>query len=99
MKAFTVDSESASAFAARVNSALSGRTLGSFVSVEGRPNAFFVRFDRLGKSEVEYRVTPVGDGFSAELAKESIAFAHRPFRAEIEGKLLKLVEKLGAKAR
>lgn len=98
MKSFTISTESSVAFASRVNTALNGRTLGSFVSVEGRPDAFFVRFDRLGKSEVEYAVTPLGDGFRAELKKESIAFAHRPFRTEIEGKLKKLVEKLGAKA-
>lgn len=97
MKAFTVSNESPLVFAARVSEALKGRSLGSIVSVEGRPDAFLVRFDRLGKSEVEYRVVADGPGFRATVAKESIAFAHRAFRSDIEGRLVKLVEKLGAK--
>jgi len=99
MKTFTVETESCPAFAARVSTALSGRSLGSFVSVEGRDDKFIVRFDRLGKSEMEYAITPVGSGFRAEAKRESIALAHRPFRSEIEGKLVKLVETLGARVK
>src|SRR5690242_14583522 len=97
MKTFSLENESPLVFASRVSEALRGRSLGSIVSVEGRSDAFFVRFDRLGKSEVEYRVTPVGGGFRAEVARESIAFAHRAFRSDIESRLDKLVVKLGAK--
>jgi hypothetical protein len=97
MKAFEVQNQSPGDFLTAVHNALNGRSLGSIASVKRDGSDVVVAFSKLGSSEVRYRVTERDGGFRCEKTSEKIALAHRAFRGEIEGKLGKVLEKLGAR--
>lgn len=97
MKAFEVTGKSPADFLSAMQSALSGRALGEIVSIRRDGGDVVVAFSKLGSSEVRYRIVERDAGFRCERTTEKIAFAHKAFRGEIEGKIAKLLEKLGAR--
>ena len=85
-------------FLDQVKAKLQGRSFAEVLSLEKRGSQLFVIINKMGKSEIQFDIRETeGRSFTAELAKESIAFAHRMFRKEFEEKLQKLVESTGAK--
>src|SRR6478609_5505847 len=97
MNTFEVANQGADAFVDAIQKALGSRKLGDFVAFEKRGDAIVLLFTRLGTSEIHFTVTPVGSGFRAKSSSEKIAFAHRAFRGEFESRVVRLLEKAGAK--
>ena len=97
MKTFEVVSVSADDFLKQVAEAIAGRELGSMTKLQKSGNEISVTISKMGTTELKYGIEQAGAGFKASLKSEKVAFAHRPFRADIEGKLQNVMEKLGAK--
>lgn len=97
MKTFEVATASADDFLKQVIEAIHGRELGNMTTLQKSGNEITVTISKLGTTELKYLLEPLSTGFKAALKSEKIAFAHRPFRADIEGKLQRVMEKLGAK--
>lgn len=97
MQAFEVSDSSPDVFLVKVREALTGRALGQIASLSREGQELVVKFSRLGTSEVRYRIDTVGAGFRATKSSEKIALAHRAFRDDIESRLQKTLEKLGAR--
>ena len=97
MKAFDVSNSTPADFLASFQGALKGRALGDIVSMRRDGGDVLITFSRLGTSEVRFKVTEREGGFRCERGAEKIAFAHKAFRGEIESKVAKVLEKLGAK--
>ena len=96
MKSFSVTNTNAKAFVEKVNQQLSGRELGKIVSIAHSGNEITIRFSKLGTTELSYKLSGGEDGFTAELHGEKIAFAHNPFKSEIERKLTAVLKRIGA---
>jgi hypothetical protein len=84
-------------FLAKVEAAIEGREIAKIVSFKGSPSEIVVIFSKLGTTEIKYEVKPDGQGFAATLKSEKIALAHRPFKADIESKLMGVMERIGAR--
>ena len=97
MKSFEVASTSSDDFLKQVVETIAGRELGNITTLSKLGNEIIVTISKLGTTELKYALENSGAGFKASLKSEKIAFAHRPFRADIEGKLQRVMEKLGAK--
>lgn len=97
MKSFEVKGDSPDAFIAKVMTAIGGRDLGKIVSFKHASGEMSVIFSKLGTTEIKYSVDQTGEGFKAALKSEKVALAHRPFRSDIEGKLISVMKKLGAR--
>ena len=74
---------------------LGGRELGNMVSFQSSSNGLTVVISKLGTSKLEFSRSDSGDRTSFELVKEKIAFAHKPFKDEVTGKLASVIEKAG----
>jgi hypothetical protein len=97
MKSFGMQSGTHSEFVGKVTESLQGRELGKIVSLEATPQEVIVTFSKLGTSEIVYTCSAASaGGFHATLKGEKIAFTHRAFRSDMESKLAKVMEKLGA---
>lgn len=97
MKSFEHASVSADEFVQKVKAVIANRELGKMTTIAKAGDEIVVTISKMGTTEIRYAVAAVGSGFKAHLSNEKIAFAHRPFRADIEGKLQSVMEKLGAK--
>lgn len=84
-------------FVERIRGAIAGREIEKIVSFRSAPQEIVVIFSKLGTTEIKYDVKPQGDGFVATLASEKVALAHRPFKADMESKLVAVMQKIGAK--
>ena len=80
-----------------VRKALAGRELGKLATFGVSGNTITVTFSKLGTTELVYDVIAKGSGFLATLKSEKVAFAHRPFRGNIESKLRGVMERCGSK--
>ena len=99
MKTFEVSENlTVSQFLDRVKNAISGRSLGDIVTIKETDGKILVTIQKLGTSELQFQVQKKdAGGFLATLSGEKIAFTHKPLRKDVEGKLQKLLESLGAK--
>lgn len=97
MKTIESESQSPQAFIDGVRAAIEGREIAKIASFRVSPTEIAVVFSKLGTTELVYDVKTKGAGFVASLKSEKVAFAHRAFRADIEGKLRRVMEKCGAK--
>jgi hypothetical protein len=98
MKSIECETMGPEEFIEKVRAAIAGREIGKIASFKVAPGAITVVFSKLGTTELTYKVTKKGAGFVAMLDKEKIAFAHRPFKADIEAKLAGVMVKCGGKA-
>ncbi|MCA2961623.1 MAG: hypothetical protein IOD12_15340 [Silvanigrellales bacterium] len=97
MKTIESETQGPQAFIDGVRAALEGREISKIASFRVSATEIAVIFSKLGTTELVYDVKPKGSGFVASLKSEKVAFTHRAFRADIEGKLRKVMEKCGAK--
>lgn len=81
----------------KIETALSGRSLGDMVSFNEKPSAIEVVISKLGTSTLTFDAKKNKDGFDLNLAQEKIAFAHRAFKDEVKSKLVSVIEKAGGK--
>lgn len=96
IKGFEVKGVSADDFVKKITSELSSRELGKIVSLKKEGGEILVIFSKLGTSEIRFNLESLQDGFKVALKNEKIAFAHKPFRAEMEAKLASVLTKNGA---
>lgn len=97
IKSFEVNGMGAEEFLRKITQELSSRELGKIVSLRKDASDLVVMFSKLGTSEIRYDIQAAEDGFKVSLKSEKIAFAHKPFRAEMEAKLASVLAKNGAK--
>lgn len=97
IKSFSVSSGTANDFIKKVTDSLSGRELGKIASVSLSGENVVIKFSKLGTSEVIFNLNKDTNGFKCTHQSEKIAFTHKAFRSDIEGKLSKVLELNGAK--
>ena len=96
MKSFKVQSKKVSEFVKLFEEAVAGRELGSMVCIQLKEAQVVVTIQKMGTSEMVFSLDSDSLGFKATKTSEKIALVHRPFRAEIEGKIAKVMTSLGA---
>jgi hypothetical protein len=74
---------------------LRGRKLGDLSTLTLRNNQLTVTISKLGTSTLTFLVQPRGADTDISLTQEKLALTHKPFRAEVETKVLRLVERAG----
>ncbi len=99
MKSFEVsESTTVAQFIEKVRLSIKDRSIGEIVSLKETGNQIVVTIQKLGTSEMRFNVkSNASGGFLATFESEKIAFAHKPFRGDVEGKLAQVLESLGAK--
>lgn len=96
LKKFTVTQSAPQQFFDKIKSLIESRDLGKIVSFNLAGKELTLIFSKLGTSQIKYKIEEQNGGFSATFDTEKIAFAHRPFRGDIEEKLARVMQKLGA---
>lgn len=96
IKGFEVNGLALEEFVSKITDELAGRELGKIVSLKKDGADLLVVFSKLGTSEIRFQVETASQGFKVALKSEKIAFAHKPFRAEMEAKLASVLTKNGA---
>ena len=81
----------------KIQSALSGRSLGDLVSFHEKPEGIEVTISKLGTSTLFFSAKKAKEGFDLSLSQEKIAFAHKAFKDEVKSKLASVIEKAGGK--
>jgi|GEM_PF-591579 len=97
MKSIQTEGMNTQDFVDKMKGALEGREIGKIVSFRATASEIVVVFSKLGTTEITYSVAPAGTGFMATLKNEKVAFAHKPFRTDMEAKLMHIMKKIGAK--
>ena len=82
---------------ADIQAAMGGRQLAEMVDFDLGNNGLLVTISKMGKSTLQFAESPNGDGLTYSLAKEKIAFTHKPFKDEVTEKILNVIEKAGGK--
>jgi hypothetical protein len=96
IKSFQVQNASPEEFIRKITDALSGRELGKIASMSLSGNNIVVTFSKLGKTEVIFSLTKESDKFTCNHQSEKVALTHRALRGDIESKLAKVLESVGA---
>ena len=96
IKSFQVQNSNSQEFIAKVTNALSGRDLGKIASMSVSGENMLISFSKLGKSEVVFAIVQEGASFTCTHKSEKIAFTHKALRNDIEAKLAKVLESVGA---
>ena len=78
-----------------INGHLSGRELGKMVNLKLEGSDLVVLIQKMGTSELRFTGTVADGKVEYDLKKEKIAFAHKPFKDEVIGKIKKIVEACG----
>jgi hypothetical protein len=97
MKSIELETMLHTEFVEKLKAALAGREIAKIVSFRTAPEEITVIFSKLGTTEIKYQVVSKASGFVATLATEKVALAHRPFKSEIQAKLVSAMQKIGAK--
>ncbi len=96
IKSFAVQNSTPENFISKITEALSGRDLGKIASMAISGENLLITFSKLGKSEVTFTLKKDAANFSCEHKAEKIAMTHKVLRNDIEAKLAKVLESVGA---
>lgn len=96
IKSFQVQNATPEEFITKITDALAGRELGKIASMTLAGENVLVTFSKLGKSEVTFALKKESNQFTCNHLSEKIALTHRALRGDIEGKLAKVLESVGA---
>ncbi len=95
MQSFEVRNESCGSFVGRCNEAISDKDAGHVLTVAFDGAQLVVSFNYLGRSTLCYEITPIPNGFRADLLRKKISTLHAPFRKAFDERFEKVVQDLG----
>jgi len=84
-------------FVAAIRAKLAARDFDRYVSVSLDGDRLGVELRWMGTTRFDYRTSPLGDGFRAELVDQRVAALHAPFAARFEGYFEEALTKVGAR--
>jgi hypothetical protein len=79
----------------QITGALGDRELGKMCKFDLEGQNLKVLISKLGTSELLFAGTKSASGWTFELTKEKIAFAHKPFKDEVVDKIIKVIQSVG----
>jgi len=97
MRSFEVSGMSPSEFVAKIVGEINAREFERYLSVNLRGEDLAVVLSYMGTTQFDYRISPLGDGFRAELTGQSVAPLHAVFSDRFEGYFEKALAKVGAR--
>jgi hypothetical protein len=98
MNAFEVHDLAPEEFVVRVERILIEEGLDEHVSLRLNGNELVTRFRWMGVTELRYQLTPVGDGFRADLAGQNVSLFHAAFRGPFEEHFDHILQRVGARS-
>ena len=97
MHSFEVYDSTPEAFVRTVNLTLAERGLEGHVSVRCLDDEIVARISWLGTSELRYRVSSSGSGFTARLDRQRVAALHSAFQGRFEERFEDVLAEGGAR--
>lgn len=79
----------------KIKEAMGDRQLGKMVSFDLSGDEMVVTISKLGTSTLHFKYSQNVQGTHFVLAKEKIALAHRPMKADVSAKVLNVIQKAG----
>ncbi len=79
----------------QIKDAMGDRQLSKMVSFDFVGDEMVVTISKLGTSTLHFKCSQNVQGTHFVLSKEKIALAHRPMKAEVSARVLKVIEKAG----
>jgi hypothetical protein len=80
----------------KLSEKLKAMSLGDIVDVEIAEDKLTLKFSKFGISTIEFNLKTEEQSFKCDFLKESIAFPHKPLKADMETKLASILEENGA---
>lgn len=84
-------------FVAAIRAKLAARNFDRYVSVSLDGDRLGVKLRWMGTTRFDYRTSPLGDGFRAELIDQRVSPFHAPFSGRFEGYFEEALANVGAK--
>ncbi len=81
----------------KIRSELGGRKLGEMLDFSLSGDKLNVVIKKMGTSQLEFSIKRDNPGSNWTLSQEKIALSHKVFKAEMMGKLTKIIERVGGK--
>jgi hypothetical protein len=97
MRSFEAPDLSPDEFVEKIREKLADRDLAGYVSLELEGDYLLLRVRWMGTTSLDYRLTPSGRGFRAELIRERVAPLHGVFRDRFEGYFAAALAATGAR--
>lgn len=97
MRNFDILDSSPESFAERAARELRARGYDDVVSLRLDGFRLWVWFDKMGRTELVYRLCPMDGGFSAELEGQKLATFHAPFVAAFESQFEEVINGAGGR--
>lgn len=96
MTEFKVHNAEPAGFTKKIARLMHRGALKNVADLELKGDDLILKFDRMGHSEIHYRVEPESGGFKGVYQSEKIAFTHGMFRKEVENYFIELLKRAGA---
>ncbi len=84
-------------FVSKISNEINAREFERFVSIQLDGDDLRVELRWMGTTRFDYRIVPVGEGFRAELTRQSVAPFHAAFSDRFEGYFEAALGKVGAR--
>ena len=79
----------------KIKDTMGSRELSKMVSFDINSGEMLVTISKLGTSTLHFQFSQNAGGCLFKLTKEKIALTHRPLKAEVTAKIIKVLEKAG----
>ena len=83
-------------FVEKLSQKLKAMSLGDIVDIIIVEDKLTLKFSKFGISTIEFSLKTEDKSFKCEFLNESIAFPHKPLKADMETKLASILEQNGA---
>jgi hypothetical protein len=97
MRSFEVPGLEPAEFVAAIRSKLAARDVDRYVSISLDGDRLAVELRWMGTTRFDYRTSPLGDGFRAELVNRKVSPFHSPFASRFEAYFEEALAKVDAK--
>lgn len=96
MRSFEVSQMGPAQFVDRIRNELAAREFDRYVSVGLDGDRLGVELRWMGTTRFDYRISPFGDGFRADLVDQKVSPFHSPFASRFESYFEEALAKVGA---
>lgn len=82
---------------ASIQKTMGDRALSEMVKFNLAPGQLDVIISKMGTSTISFAEKETPAGIEYSFSKEKIAFTHKPFKADVTAKIMKVIEQAGGK--